>query len=110
MSPAEDRSGSTALTVAVAWKIVGPRGHSLLMGCSCNVRASLVHVEVSFQDSLLHRIWDLGLLWHLADRRLHDGDTLGSLMSSSACHGWRAGNRATLSSRAEVLSEIVAFA
>ena len=69
----------------------------------------LVHVEVSLEYAFLHSIRNPGLR-HLADRRLHDGDTLGSLMSSSACHGWRAGNRATLSSRAEVLSEIVAFA
>jgi hypothetical protein len=40
---------------------------------------SLVHVEVSLQDSLLEMVWLLGgsgLRRHLADRRFHGGDTL----------------------------------
>lgn len=74
---------------------------------------SLVHVEVALQDSLLHGIRNLGLLRHLAGRRLHNGDTFGTLMSmtSGAQHSRRrAGDGTTLRSSTEVLGEIVTFA
>ena len=40
----------------------------------------LVHVEVALEDALLHGVGDLGLLGHLADGRLHDGDALRALV------------------------------
>jgi len=70
----------------------------------------LVHVEVALQDPLLHGIRLLGLLRHLADGRLHDGNALRTLVRRNA-HHWRwARDGAALGTGAEVLREVVAFA
>ena len=72
---------------------------------------ALVHVEVAFEDPLLHGVGHLGL-GHLAGRWLHDCDTLSTLVRwrRRAQHSARAGDGASLGSRSEVLSEIVTFA
>lgn len=71
----------------------------------------LIHVEVAFEDPLLHGVGHLGL-GHLAGRWLHDCDTLSTLVRwrRRAQHSARAGDGASLGSRSEVLSEIVTFA
>lgn len=75
-----------------------------------DVTGILVHVEIALQDSLLHSIRLLRLLRHLADGRFHDSNALRTMVTGSAYHGRRAGHGATLSSGAEVLREVVAFA
>tara|TARA_R110002003_G_scaffold13_8_gene922 strand:+ start:642 stop:998 length:357 start_codon:yes stop_codon:yes gene_type:complete len=70
----------------------------------------LVHVEVAFEDPLLHGVRNLGLLRHLAGRWLHYGDALGSLMTVRTEHWGRTGHGASLGSGTEVLREVVAFA
>jgi len=71
----------------------------------------LVHVEVSLEYAFLHSIRNPGLR-HLADRRLHDSNTLSTVVcrSGGTQHRRGAGDGAPLGSGPEVLSEIVTFA
>jgi hypothetical protein len=74
------------------------------------ILAKLVHIKVALQDPLLHGIWSLGLLRHLADRRLHNSNTLGTLVAA-VLENWRwSRHGATLGARTEVLCKVVAFA
>lgn len=77
----------------------------------------LVHVEVAFEDALLHGIGHLWLFGHLAGRRLHDGHALGTLvvllrrlLLDRAVDRMGTGHGGTFGARAHVLGKIVAFA
>jgi hypothetical protein len=76
-----------------------------------NTSSPLVHVEVALEDALLHSVGDLGLLGHLANGWLHDGDALCALMGlARAVERVCAGHGRALGTVAEVLCEIVSFA
>lgn len=72
--------------------------------------ADLIHIEIALQDPLLHSIRLLWLLRHLADRRLHDSNTLRALVWWNTQHRRRTRDRAALGTGAEVFREVVAFA
>jgi hypothetical protein len=70
----------------------------------------LIHIEVALENPLLHGVGDLGLLRHLTDRRLHDGNALGPLVTVRAHRRRRTGHGTPLGSSTEVVREVVAFA
>jgi hypothetical protein len=70
----------------------------------------LIHIEIALEDPLLHGIGNLGLPRHLAGGRLHDGDTLGTLVTVCAQDWWGARHGTPFGSSTEVLREVVAFA
>lgn len=75
-------------------------------------RVHLVHVKVALQDAFLHGIGNLGLLRHLANRRLHDSHALGALMLVGMwrVHVCARDGGSAFGASAEVLCKIVAFA
>ena len=75
-----------------------------------NNSPSLVHVEVTLEDALLHGVRDLGLLGHLADGRLHNGHALRALMSRSlAVNRVCTRNGCAFGTVAEILCKVVSF-
>lgn len=79
--------------------------------CYEGVMLLLVHVEVPFEDPLLHGIGYSGLLGHVAGGWLHDSNALGSLVRRLRdIQGLRSGDGTTFSTRAKVLCKIVSFA
>lgn len=85
-------------------------------GLRCRLR--LIHIEVAFEDALLHGVGNSGLLGHLAGRRFHDGHALCALVGRRMLllllllrvDGVDAGHGGAFGAAAEVLCEIVAFA
>jgi len=73
-------------------------------------RGPLVHVKVAFEDTLLHGIGHFGLFWHLANRGLHDGYALCTLVNwRLVLHRVDTRHGGALGSVTEIFCEVVAF-
>jgi len=73
---------------------------------------SLIHVKISFENSLLEGIGHLWLFGHFTSWGFHDGDTFGAVMLGTSWLGEVVGSRygGALSAGAEVLGQVEAVA